>query len=86
MGNLLKEIKIGQVVDNEDTEAFQRVRVVIPNMTEGLDKEMLPWYPLRQTSNNQIDIPPLGSWVLVSFPNKDIYNGLVLGSISSASV
>jgi uncharacterized protein involved in type VI secretion and phage assembly len=86
MNDILKVPKIGRVVDNEDPENYQRIRVTIPNITEGIPKDDLPWYPIltKGTNNNSVSIPEIGSFVLVSFPNGDIYNGLVEGFLSSS--
>jgi len=81
---VLEKQHIGQIVDNKDPLNYQRVRVSIPNITEGIDAEHLPWYPILHESMNKTSIPSLGSWVYVRFPNKDIYNGLIEGFLSAS--
>ena len=80
--NLLKSIKIGKVVDNKDPKNYQRVRVEIPGLTEGIPVKDLPFYPLiKNSSNNNVSkIPEVNSFVIVQFFDN-IYNGIVLGSI-----
>ena len=83
---ILKYPKIGRVIDNKDPENFQRVKVVIKDVTEGLPKKAIPWYPIitKGTNNNSTSIPEIGSYVYIEFPNGDIYNGVVVGFLSSA--
>jgi len=86
VNSILERPKIGQVVDASDPENYQRIKVAIPNVTEGVPVEELPWYPCLVTSsnNNSTIVPDLGSFVLVKFPNGDIYNGIVEGFLGSA--
>jgi len=84
---LLDTPKIGQVVDNEDPKNRQRVRVAIPFLTEGIPLDRLPWYPqVLGGNNNKVSIPPKGTWVYVEFPNGDIYNGIVKGTLSASPI
>ena len=85
---ILETAKIGQVVDNKDPDNYQRVRVSIPNVTEGVPQEELPWYPILISSenNNKTSIPVTGSWVYVEFPNGDIYNGIVKGALGASPI
>lgn len=76
----------GTVVSTKDDgykkngNPISRVKVSIPDLTEGIPVDLLPWYVVKQTfssaPNTQINIPPLGSEVIVEFPNNDIYNGV----------
>jgi len=77
----------GIVVDTKDPgfkndgKPLSRVRVSIPELTDGIATDKLPWYLIRQTvndsPNSQSKIPPVGSSVVVTFPDKTIYNGVV---------
>lgn len=83
----LSGIYNGEIVDiadpgyKENGLPLGRVRVSIPGLTEGIVKELLPWYSSKQnfnsSPNSQATIPPIGSQVVVEFPTNDIYNGLV---------
>ena len=81
----LNGVYVGKVVDNKDPMLLNRVKVEIEELTKGIDKEYLPWYvceyPVKDTYNSYASIPPIDSYVLVKFPNNDIYNGIVYGMI-----
>lgn len=72
---------IGYVKDNADPQSKSRVKVEVDGVTTGLDKSKLPWYaimnPAGGNNNSSVAIPSNGSRVLVSFPDGDIYNGIV---------
>lgn len=80
-------IYAGIVVDDddpgykEDGFPLSRVKVNIPELTEGIPVEHLPWYSIKQavndSPNSQSKKPPVGSNVIVEFPDNSIYNGLV---------
>lgn len=74
----------GKVVDNVDPLKKSRVRVSIPNITDKLSKDILPWYSVVQgNTNSHTTIPPVNTRVVVYY--VDIYNALVLGSIVSTA-
>lgn len=78
----------GVVVDNADLEGrLSRVKVSIPNLTEGIETRLLPWYSVKQvphkTLNSHTIIPSLGSEVVVEFPTDDIFNGMVAYTVVS---
>lgn len=77
----------GFVVNNEDPEQLNRIQVSIDNLTDEIPTEHLPWYVIlthpTSGNNSHCSIPQVGSRVLVSFPNGDIYNGVVSFSIPS---
>lgn len=79
---LLKELKVGKVVDSKDPLHYQRIRVEIPGLTEGIPVKDLPFYPLLKNTpnNNSSKIPEKNSYVVVQFFG-DIYNGIVIGNI-----
>lgn len=72
----------GTVIDNVDPLHKSRLRVSIPGMTDQLDKNKLPWYPMISMGcNSASSIPPVGTRVVLYY--IDIYNSLVFGSIPS---
>ena len=75
------------VVDNQDPLKANRIKVKIDNITDKLDKKVLPWYVIAMPPNNganaKNDIPKINSRVLVYFEEEDIMNGKVVESISS---
>ena len=86
----------GYVVATDDSYKCSRVRVLVQGVTikkkadgnyEKIDGGDLPWYPIIQVfgegGNSGTNIPPINSRVLVVFPTDDIYNGVVVGQISS---
>ncbi len=85
--NLSKGTYNGVVVDRNDSQKYLRVKVSIFNLTEGIDKSLLPWYTIKHkvssSPNASGSIPPLGSEVVVEFPDDDIYNGKVSYLINS---
>jgi hypothetical protein len=76
----------GKVVDNKDPGfpngggPVGRIKVSIPELTEGIPVEDLPWYSGKHNftsgMNSHGTVPPIGSEVVVEFPNDDIYNGV----------
>ena len=76
-GNLYQ----GTIVDTNDPQRKNRVKVKIDNLTDQLDKELLPFYIVfhsaGQGNNSVSNVPTIGSRVIVNFPNNDIYNGIV---------
>lgn len=77
----------GKVVDISDPLQVGRIRVEIPELTEGIPKDKLPWYigkqPFGSFPNSSAKIPPLKSEVVVEFPTDDIYNGIYCWMIIS---
>ena len=77
----------GIVVDRDDKDKHLRVKVSIFNLTEGITKDLLPWYTMENTitssPNASGSIPPQGSEVVVEFPTDDIYNGIVTYKVNS---
>ena len=87
----------GRVIRNDDPKKRGRIKVEIDLLTKDIEvngavasdddkKEILPWYvvlPSPSSGNNQsISVPSLNTLVFVSFPNSDIYNGVVVHSFS----
>ncbi len=72
----------GKVVDTKDPEKLGRIRVRVYGRTDKLEVEMLPWYlcsfPVNPSPNSQGGVPPVGSDVVVQFPDGNIYNGRVV--------
>jgi len=84
---LSNRVWIGKVVDTQDPDGNSRIKVEIEGLTEGIDKEYLPWYTTAQAfnpaSNSQTTLPPVNARVKVEFPTDDIYNGLAEYSVVS---
>lgn len=82
---------LGKVINCEDEKSCSRVQVRLDKITDKTSEtakgedyikdEDLPWYavlPSASGGNNQaISVPQPGTLVLVSFPDSDIYNGVV---------
>lgn len=72
---------LGKIIDNNDPLSKGRVRVEVDGMTKDIPKECLPWYAVINTAggnnNSSVAIPSNNSRVLVTFPDGDIYNGIV---------
>lgn len=71
---ITNQLFIAQVVDNHDPMQYQRVRIAIPGLLEG-SADQLPWaIPITRTSgasNLELDVPLVGSYVIVMFQNGD---------------
>lgn len=79
---MVRDIVQGKVVDNVDPLKKSRVKVSIQGISDHIQVDHLPWYPIIQTSgNSHIKIPPINTRVMVKY--YDIYNSVVIGSISS---
>lgn len=71
------------VVDNNDPERLQRVRVTIPNLLEAAAVDLLPWVQRRTGSfaegtgddYGDLCIPRIGARVWVSFQDGDVSFG-----------
>lgn len=72
----------GIVVDNKDPDCLGRIRLQMDMLTPGC---VSPWYHMSNmwTGNEQgfWALPDLGTQMLISFPNGDFFNGVVLGCI-----
>ena len=84
----LKQLYVGQIVDNEDPKGLGRVKVEIPGLTLGIKKDYLPWYQIMLPTflggsmyTQQFAVPQVNTQVYVMFPTEDIYVGLVIGSV-----
>lgn len=82
---------LGTVVFNNDPDRLQRIKVSIPRLLTG-DPANLPWIspinrsPFGLTSNaGTVEVPALGSLVLVEFQGGNIYYGLCMGSVPTKS-
>lgn len=71
----------GKVVDVKDPKKQRRIRVRVYGRTDKLPIDKLPWYqcisPINPSPNQQGGVPPVGSDVVVRFPDNSIYNGKV---------
>lgn len=72
----------GIVVDNKDPECLGRIRLQMDMLCPGC---VSPWYHMSNmwTGNEQgfWTLPDLGTQMLISFPDGDFFNGVVLGCI-----
>jgi len=72
----------GVVVQNNDPLNKSRVRVMIQGISDRIDPDFLPWYPLVQDgANSRSKIPPVNTRVIVKYTS--IYNSFVVGSFQS---
>lgn len=78
---------IGTVIDNEDPDGMNKVRVNVPNLMVG-DKDGLPWIaPLPYSpfgigaSHGVYGSPQIGDLVAVKFQEGNIYYGFAEGSL-----
>ncbi len=82
---------LGIVVDNDDPDKLQRVKVTIQNVMEG-DKEDLPWVAPKNIDTGfgitkdagGIYVPALDSILVIEFQGGDIHYGLTVGSMHTA--
>ena len=82
---------LGIVVDNNDPDKLQRVKVTIKNVMEG-NKEDLPWVAPKNietgfgitTDAGGIYVPAMDSIVVVEFQDGDIHYGMTVGSMHTA--
>lgn len=77
----LKSLYKGTVVSVTDPKQLGRIKVNIPAFLEG-DEDTLPFFYPEPTNTKgaqgnigSVDVPPIGSEVLVRFPFNDVYSG-----------
>ena len=66
---------IGKVVDIEDPNKIGRIRCEVLGRTEGLKKEVLPWYVPIGWNKDTFDLPKIDEYVYVQLHNNDIHLG-----------
>lgn len=71
-----KNFLIGKVIDIEDPKKIGRIRCEVLGHTEGLSKEMLPWYVPADWSKDTYDIPKVGEMVYIYLWDDDIHLGM----------
>lgn len=83
---------IGTVVDNNDLEFRQRIKVSIPGLF-GTEVDSLPWIGPLVTSSfgmgptyKTVSVPAIGSNVVIQFQNEDPHYGVYLGCLDTVSV
>ncbi len=81
-------IYMATVVDDNDPEKFQRIRVTVPGLLDGAN-DVLPWVlPIQSSlfgtgqSHGVMGVPPIGSTVLVHFQGNDMLYGMQVGNPS----
>lgn len=84
--SLLETQQVGRVVENKDPRMLQRVKVYIRGIYEDADITKLPWvFPKSDSGlggrpdSSNFQVPEIGSEVLVSWPNKDVYHPFYQG-------
>ena len=82
---------LGTVVDNNDPEHKQRIKVMVPNLMEGSVSD-LPWVePIIQSDFGISDtavticVPMLGARVAIELQGGDLHYGLLHGSLQTKS-
>lgn len=85
--NLSNSTWRGKVVDNNDPEKRQRVKIRIPQLHRGIPDDMLPWvmpssagYAHAGSGVGSVDIPPEGSLLEMYFEEDDPHNPRYGGS------
>ena len=83
---------VGTVVFNQDPLKKQRIKVSIPNLLEA-PVDQLPWFaPVlasgfgNEATSNVMQVPIVGSKVVVEFQNEDIHYGLYVGYVDSKEI
>lgn len=75
----------GVVVDNNDPERLQRVRVRIRDIHAGIEDADIPWATKRDAARGtapgvtSVDVPPLGAKVKVMFRDESLYSPTYYG-------
>lgn len=84
--NKLDIMYVGTVVKNDHPEKLIKVKVQIPDLFNNIKTEDLPWFPLffstglgSSSYTSTTCIPEVGTEVVVQFPYRDIYHGIVTG-------
>jgi hypothetical protein len=83
---------VGRVVFNDDPLKKQRIKVAIPNLLEA-PVAQLPWFsPIlgstfgNLSDSNVMQVPALGSLVVVEFQDGDVHYGLYVGYVTTPEV
>jgi hypothetical protein len=79
----------GVVVDNNDPQRLQRCRIRIRDLHRELQDSEIPWARKRDASRGtapgltNVDVPPMGSQVNVSFNEESLYSPEYFGGVFS---
>jgi hypothetical protein len=74
--NLSEHIWLGKVVDNNDPRRLGRLKIQIPQLTDNIQIDALPWYrPKINADGKSFGIVDTGKLVSVSFHTNNIYDG-----------
>ena len=83
---------IGTVIDNVDPDRQQRVKATVPSHLEGAASE-LPWIgPFKASefgmsnTHGSVNVPIIGSLIIIRFQAGDLNKGVWLGCISSKAL
>jgi len=86
--NRFKSLQVGEVVENIDPLNLGRVKINIPNFTEGVSTDVLPWshqiFPVGTGGADSIPtfkVPAIGTQLVVMFPTDDIYSSFYIGEL-----
>jgi hypothetical protein len=86
--NKFQSFHLGEVVDNKDPLKIGRVKINIPNFTEGIENDILPWshqiFPIGTGGDDAVPtfkVPAIGTNVVVIFPTDDIYSSFYIGEL-----
>ena len=77
----------GVVVDNNDPQRLQRCKVRVRDLHRGLDDASIPWARKRDAARGtapgvtNVDVPPLGAMVNVSFNDESLYSPEYFGGV-----
>ena len=71
----MDEYLIGKVVDIEDPNKIGRIRCEVLGRSEGLKKEVLPWYVPMDWDKDTFDLPKIDEYVYIYLWNNDIHTG-----------
>lgn len=66
---------LGKVVDINDPNKIGRIRCEVVGRTDGLKKDVLPWYVPKDWNKDTFDLPKLDEYVYVDLWNNDIHRG-----------
>ena len=92
VSNKVGKVYIGEVVDNMDPEKLGRVKVMVPELFQGIPVAHLPWCATQQQnlrgagpSIGALSVPRVGSRVNVQFESDEIRSGIVISEFNDGA-